>query len=295
MMCRIDHRVLAAGLTVLLAGPVFAQAVPDTTGTASVQSNANTAQFNRLFGGLNAGQTSGVLPETVNPTFVQVPGTVAATNEIGLQYNRLFGGLAAGQSANLVSPSWIRIAPVGSQQFFDYPAYRLPGVASPIVNSPPGRVSPFPGNPGYLYASQNSPQWIGAQDAQFFDYPAYRLPGGPSPIVNSPPGRVSPFPGNPGYLSPNQYSPQWSNVAPQQRGWAFAAEGGGVFTNPQQGLWTVYRNSGNPVNFLELYRTPSYAELYNPSAGTAFRLSNNMLYRNYGGVWYPVIPGRWQQ
>jgi len=136
---------------------------------------------------------------------------------------------------------------------------------------------------------------VGAQNPQYFDYPRYKLPGGPSPIVNSPPGRVSPFIGNPGYLSPTLSPVQGYNVAPAARGWAFAADGGGVFQpNNQTGVWTVYPNSGNPVNYLELYRTPAYAELYQPRTGAGLRLTNNMLYRDYAGVWYPVFPGWWQ-
>jgi hypothetical protein len=133
-----------------------------------------------------------------------------------------------------------------------------------------------------------------AQGQQYFDYPRYRLPGSPSPIVNAPPGRVSPFPGNPGYLAPIQYPPLGYNVVPTQRGWAFAAEGGGVFQNTQPGVWTLSPASGNSVNFLELYRTPSYAELYQPGTGTGIRITNNRLYRDYGGVWYPVLQGWWQ-
>jgi hypothetical protein len=124
---------------------------------------------------------------------------------------------------------------------------------------------------------------------QYFD-PRYRLPGSPSPIRGSPPGRVSPFLGNPGYYPPNMAVPQ----VPQVPGWAFAEGGGGVFTPTQQGVWTLYRNQGTPTNFLELYRTPSYAELYQPASGTGLRLSNNRLYRDYAGVWYPVVQGWWQ-
>jgi len=135
----------------------------------------------------------------------------------------------------------------------------------------------------------------GAQNPQNFDYPRYNPPGRPSPIVNDPPGRVSPFLGNPGYLSPTMGPALGNGMAPATRGWAFAAEGGGVFQqNPQTGVWTVYPNAGNPVNYLELYRTPSYAELYQPGTGTGVRISNNRLYRDYGGVWYPVFPGWWQ-
>jgi hypothetical protein len=126
-----------------------------------------------------------------------------------------------------------------------------------------------------------------------FDYPRYRLPGRESPIVNSPPGRVSPFVGNPGYLPPMN-PPQLINGVPPVHGWAFAAEGGGVIQNTQPGVWTVYRNSGNPFNFVELYRTPSFAELYQPANRAEVRLTNNTLYRDYGGVWYPVVSGWWQ-
>jgi hypothetical protein len=130
---------------------------------------------------------------------------------------------------------------------------------------------------------------------QYFDYPRYRLPGGPSPIVNNPPGRLSPFPGNQAYLPQLQFGPQPNYVAPVPRGWAFTAAGsGGLFQNTQPGAWTLTRDSGSSANFLELYRTPSYAELYNPGAGGAFRLTNNTLYRDYAGVYYPVVQGWWQ-
>jgi hypothetical protein len=136
----------------------------------------------------------------------------------------------------------------------------------------------------------------GAQGQQYFSYPRYRLPGSPSPsnFVNDPPGRVSPFPANPGYLSPVMNPFVGNNVAPAVRGWVYAGNGGGVFQNNQQGVWTAYPNAGNAVNYLELYRTPSYAELYQPATGAGVRITNNMLYRDYSGVWYPVMQGWWQ-
>jgi hypothetical protein len=135
----------------------------------------------------------------------------------------------------------------------------------------------------------------GAQAPQYFDYPRYSLPGRQTPLVSSPPGRVTPFLGNPGYLSPTVGPVLGNGFIPPRSGWAFAAEGGGVFQpNAQTGVWTLYPNAGSPVNYLELYRTPSYAELYQPDTGTGIRLTNNTLYRAYGGVWYPVFQGWWQ-
>jgi hypothetical protein len=135
-----------------------------------------------------------------------------------------------------------------------------------------------------------------AQAQQYFDYPRYRLPGRLSPEPNSPPGRVSPFPGNPGYPASN-YNPG-VNAPLQGDGrwaWVFTAEGGGVFENTAPGIWTAYPNYGNPINFLELYRTPAYVELYHAVTGIGIRLTNGMLYQAANGNWYPVFAGAWQQ
>ena len=77
--------------------------------------------------------------------------------------------------------------------------------------------------------------------------------------------------------------------------WRYFANGGGAFQRVRDRQWAEYRNTGDPIYFREVARTPEYVELFDPGRNLSIRIYPDRTYQNNGYEgWTGVYDGRWE-
>jgi hypothetical protein len=77
--------------------------------------------------------------------------------------------------------------------------------------------------------------------------------------------------------------------------WRYFANGGGAFQRVRGRQWAEYRNTGDPIYYREVARTPEFVELFDQGRSLGVRLYPDKAYQNNGYEgWTPVYDGRWE-
>ena len=81
----------------------------------------------------------------------------------------------------------------------------------------------------------------------------------------------------------------------RRRSWRYEKNGGGTYTHIRGRKWMEYRNSGEPIPFREVARTPDYVELYDEGRDLFARLYEDRCYVRYEGRdWTYWYDGNWE-
>jgi len=77
--------------------------------------------------------------------------------------------------------------------------------------------------------------------------------------------------------------------------WRYSANGGGSFERVRGHQWAEYRNTGEPIYYREVARTPEYVELFYRERNLRLRIYPDRTYQNNGSEgWTGVYDGRWE-